>query len=209
MKGFVAVSGNIGSGKSTLTTRLSQRLGWQPYYEVVDENPYLADFYRDMARWSFPLQVFFLTRRFRHHQEILRAAGPVIQDRTIYEDAEIFARTLYLQGLMDERDYRAYVELFALVVDFLRPPDLVIYLRAPVSLLVERIEARDRAYERAIPADYLARLNDRYEEWIARFDLCSVLVLDAAAVRLDRLDDVIAAMRARLPTIFPPEEQRP
>lgn len=208
MKGFVAISGNIGSGKSTLTTRLSRRLGWQPYYEVVDENPYLADFYQNMARWSFPLQVFFLTRRFRHHQEILRARGPVIQDRTIYEDAEIFARTLFLQGLMDERDYRAYVELFALMVDFLRPPDLVIYLRAPVSLLIERIEGRNRAYERAVSADYLARLNDRYEEWIARFDLSPVLVLDAAAVRLDRLDDVIAAMRARLPTVFPLEDPR-
>jgi deoxyadenosine/deoxycytidine kinase len=209
VKGFLAVAGNIGSGKSTLTTRLCRRLGWQPYYEVVDENPYLADFYRDMARWSFPLQVFFLTRRFRHHQEILRAPHPVIQDRTIYEDAEVFARTLYLQGLMDERDYRAYVELFAVMMDFLRPPDLVIYLRAPVSLLVERIGGRDRTYERAISADYLARLNDRYEEWIARFDLCPVLVLDAAAVRLDRLDDVIAALRARLPTNLPLEEQRP
>ncbi|MDR7421139.1 MAG: deoxynucleoside kinase [Armatimonadota bacterium] len=208
MTRFVAMSGNIGSGKSTLTARLCQRLGWQPYYEVVDENPYLADFYHDMARWSFPLQVFFLTRRFRHHQEILRAPHPVIQDRTIYEDTEVFARNLYLQGLMDERDYRAYVDLFAIMADVLRPPDLVVYLRAPVALLIERIEARDRAYERAIPADYLAQLNDRYEEWIARFDRCPVLVLDAAAVRLDRLDDVIAAMQARVPTLFPLEGQR-
>jgi deoxyadenosine/deoxycytidine kinase len=182
---------------------LCQRLGWQPYYEVVDENPYLADFYADMARWSFPLQVFFLTRRFRHHQQILRATHSVVQDRTIYEDTEIFARNLYLQGLMDERDYRAYVELFNLMVDFLRPPDLVIYLRAPVALLVDRIRARDRDYEREIPVDYLAQLNERYEEWIARFDLAPVLALDAAAVRLDRLDDLVAAMQERLPTIFP------
>jgi deoxyadenosine/deoxycytidine kinase len=203
VKWFVAMSGNIGSGKSTLTTLLCQRLGWQPYYEVVDENPYLADFYADMARWSFPLQVFFLTRRFRHHQEILRAAHSVVQDRTIYEDTEIFARNLYLQGLMDERDYRAYVDLFGMMVGFLRPPDLVIYLRAPVALLVDRIRARDRNYERAIPADYLAQLNERYEEWITRFDACPVLTVEAASVHLDRLDDLIAAMQERLPTIFP------
>jgi deoxyadenosine/deoxycytidine kinase len=203
VKWFVAMSGNIGSGKSTLTTLLCQRLGWQAYYEVVDENPYLGDFYADMARWSFPLQVFFLTRRFRHHQEILRAAHSVVQDRTIYEDTEIFARNLYLQGLMDERDYHAYVDLFGMMVDFLRPPDLIVYLRAPVALLVDRIRARDRNYEREIPMAYLEQLNERYEEWIARFDLCPVMTLDAATVRLDRLDDLIAAMQQRLPTIFP------
>ena len=205
MKWFVAMSGNIGSGKSTLTTLLAQRLGWQPYYEVVDENPYLADFYGDMARWSFPLQVFFLTRRFRHHQEILRATHSVIQDRTIYEDADIFARNLYLQGLMDERDYRAYHDLFTMMVDYLRPPDLVIYLRAPVDVLIERIRARSRDFEREIPRDYLAQLNDRYEEWVARFDLCPVLQVEASSVRLDRLDDLLSQMQARLPTIFPIE----
>lgn len=205
MKWFVAMSGNIGSGKSTLTTLLAQRLGWQPYYEVVDENPYLADFYADMARWSFPLQVFFLTRRFRHHQEILRATRSVIQDRTIYEDAEVFARNLYLQGLMDERDYRAYHDLFWMMVEFLRPPDLVVYLRAPVDVLLERIRARSRDFEREIPRDYLAQLNDRYEEWVARFDLCPVLQVEASAVRLDRLDGLLSQMQARLPTIFPIE----
>jgi deoxyadenosine/deoxycytidine kinase len=203
MKWFVAMSGNIGSGKSTLTTLLSQRLGWQPYYEVVDENPYLVDFYADMSRWSFPLQVFFLTRRFRHHQEILRATRSVVQDRTIYEDAEIFARNLYLQGLMDERDYRAYHDLFYMMVDFLRPPDLVVYLRAPVDVLLERIRTRSRDFEREIPRPYLAQLNERYEEWVARFDLCPVLTVDAGMLRLDRLDDLIAQMQARLPTIFP------
>lgn len=206
MKWFVAMSGNIGSGKSTLTTLLCQRLGWQPYYEVVDENPYLADFYADMARWSFPLQVFFLTRRFRHHQEILRASHSVIQDRTIYEDAEIFARNLYLQGLMDERDFRAYVDLFYMMVEYLRPPDLVIYLRAPVDLLVARIRERSRDFEREIPRAYLEQLNERYEEWVARFALSPVLTVDAATVHLDRLDGLIAQMQARLPTIFPLEE---
>ncbi len=206
MKWFVAMSGNIGSGKSTLTTLLCQRLGWQPYYEVVDENPYLADFYADMARWSFPLQVFFLTRRFRHHQEILRATHSVIQDRTIYEDAEIFARNLYLQGLMDERDFRAYVDLFYMMVEYLRPPDLVIYLRAPVDVLLARIRERSRDFEREIPRGYLEQLNERYEEWVARFALSPVLTVDAATVHLDRLDGLIAQMQARLPTIFPLEE---
>ncbi len=203
MKWFVAMSGNIGSGKSTLTTLLCQRLGWQPYYEVVDENPYLPDFYAEMARWSFHLQVFFLSRRFRHHQEIVRGPSPVIQDRTIYEDVEIFARNLYLQGLMDERDFRCYHDLFKIMVEFLRPPDLVIYLRAPVELMQDRIMMRSRDYERQIPFDYLAQLNDRYEEWVARFDLCPMLQVDAASVRLDDPDLLISEMQAMLPTVFP------
>jgi deoxyadenosine/deoxycytidine kinase len=209
VKWFVAMSGNIGSGKSTLTTLLCQRLGWQPYYEVVDENPYLPDFYADMARWSFHLQVFFLSRRFRHHQEILRAGHAVIQDRTIYEDVEIFARNLYLQGLMDERDFRAYHDLFQTMVGFLRPPDLVIYLRAPVEVLQERIRTRSRDYERQIPADYLAQLNERYEEWVARFALCPVLEVDAASLALDRLDGLIVQMQQRLSSLFPLGDARP
>lgn len=209
MKWFVAMSGNIGSGKSTLTTLLAQRLGWQPYYEVVDENPYLPDFYADMPRWSFHLQVFFLSRRFRHHQEILRAPHSVIQDRTIYEDAEIFARTLYLQGLMDERDFRAYHDLFQTMLEFLRPPDLVVYLRAPVEVLLDRIRSRSRDFEREIPEAYLARLNDRYEEWVARFDLCPVMTLEAAEVSLDRLDEVIGRMQDHLPSLFPLAEPPP
>ncbi len=203
MKWFVAMSGNIGSGKSTLTTLLSQRLGWQPYYEVVDENPFLPDFYADMARWSFHLQVFFLTRRFRHHQEILRATASVIQDRTIYEDAEIFARNLYLQKIMDERDYRAYHDLFRMMAEFLRPPDLVVYLRAPVEVLLERIRTRSRDFEQRIPPAYLAQLNDRYEEWVTRFDLCPVVILDATSISLDHLEGVIQQMQDRLPSLFP------
>lgn len=209
MKWFVAMSGNIGSGKSTLTTLLCQRLGWQPYYEVVDENPYLPDFYADMARWSFHLQVFFLSRRFRHHQEILRVGHAVIQDRTIYEDVEIFARNLYLQGLMDERDFRAYHDLFQTMVGFLRPPDLVIYLRAPVEVLLERIRTRSRDYERQIPADYLAQLNERYEEWVARFALCPVLEVDAASLALEQIDELIVQMQQRLSSLFPLRDTRP
>lgn len=209
MKWFVAMSGNIGSGKSTLTTLLCQRLGWQPYYEVVDENPYLPDFYADMARWSFHLQVFFLSRRFRHHQEIQRAPRSVVQDRTIYEDVEIFARNLYLQRLMDERDFRTYQDLFQMMVEFLRPPDLIVYLRAPVDVLLDRIRTRGRDFERRIPAAYLAQLNELYEDWVARFDRCPVLVIEAASVDLGSLDAVIAQMQQRLPSLFPLQEPRP
>jgi len=209
VKWFVAMSGNIGSGKSTLTTLLCQRLGWQPYYEVVDENPYLPDFYADMARWSFHLQVFFLSRRFRHHQEIQRAPRSVVQDRTIYEDVEIFARNLYLQRLMDERDFRAYQDLFQMMVEFLRPPDLIVYLRAPVDVLLDRIRTRGRDFERRIPTAYLAQLNELYEDWVARFDRCPVLVIEAASVDLGSLDAVIAQMQQRLPSLFPPQEPRP
>ncbi len=203
MKWFVAVSGNIGSGKSTVTTLLSDRLGWKPYYEVVDENPYLPDFYGNMPRWSFHLQVFFLSKRFQHHQEIVGAQQSVIQDRTIYEDAEIFARNLYLQGLMDERDFRSYYELFNTMMGFLRPPDLVLYLSASVPTLLERIRLRARGYEQQIPEGYLAQLNDRYAEWIDNFTLCPVLTVDADRLDLANLDALIEQMRIRLPSVFP------
>lgn len=203
MKWFVAVSGNIGSGKSTITTLLSEKLGWKPYYEVVDENPYLPDFYADMPRWSFHLQIFFLSKRFQHHQEIVRAPHSVIQDRTIYEDAEIFARNLYLQGLMDERDFRNYNDLFNTMLQFLHPPDLIIYLKASVSTLLERITRRARDFERRIPAGYLAQLNERYVEWTERFTQCPILTVDADHLELANLDGLIAAMQSRLPSVFP------
>lgn len=203
MKWFIAVSGNIGSGKSTITTLLSEKLGWKPFYEVVDENPYLPDFYGNMPRWSFHLQVFFLSKRFQHHQEIVRAAGSVIQDRTIYEDAEIFARNLYLQGLMDERDFRNYVELFNTMTQFLQPPDLIVYLKASVRTLLERIHRRARVYERSIPPEYLAQLNERYAEWIQKFALCPILTVDSDNLDLNDLDRLIAEMQARIPSLFP------
>ena len=203
MKWFVAVSGNIGSGKSTITTLLSERLSWKPYYEIVDENPYLPDFYGDMPRWSFHLQVFFLSKRFQHHQAITAASESVIQDRTIYEDAEIFARNLYLQGLMDERDFRNYHELFTTMTQFLQPPNLIIYLKASVPTLLERIHRRARGYEQRIPADYLEQLNERYTEWTERFWLCPILTVDADTLDLNRLDDLIAEMRAAMPSLFP------
>jgi deoxyadenosine/deoxycytidine kinase len=179
MKKFVAVAGNIGVGKSTLVSMVSQRLGWQPFYEPESENPYLADFYQDMRTWAFHSQIFFLTRRLRSHRQLLDHPTSVIQDRSVYEDAEVFAQNLYRQGLMGERDYLSYHELYSVLSEFLPPPDLVIYLRASVPTLQSRIARRGREYERTITADYLEQLNRLYEEWIAHFSLCPVLSLPA------------------------------
>ncbi len=179
MKKFVAVAGNIGVGKSTLVSMLCTRLGWQPFFEPVGENPYLADFYRDMHQWSFHSQIFFLTRRLRSHRELLDHPTSAIQDRCVYEDAEVFAQNLFLQGLMDERDYASYHELYRVLSEFLPPPDLVVYLRASVETLRQRITHRGRDYERTISPEYLAQLNLLYEDWIANFSLCPVLTVPA------------------------------
>jgi deoxyadenosine/deoxycytidine kinase len=182
---FIAVAGNIAVGKSTLTALLSERLGWDAFYEAVDDNPYLADFYRDMRGWSFHSQVFFLSRRVRHHRQLLDRPGTVVQDRTVYEDAEIFAENLYRQGNMEERDYHTYCDLYQAMSLFLPPPDLVVYLRASVPTLQDRIRMRGRDYEQQVPADYLEQLNELYEEWIERFELCPVLTVPS-----DNLDFV-------------------
>jgi deoxyadenosine/deoxycytidine kinase len=182
---IIAVAGNVGVGKSTLTHLLSERLGWEPFYESVNDNPYLADFYSDMRQWSFHSQVFFLSRRLRNHRDILGHPNTVIQDRSVYEDAEIFARNLYLQQHMQERDYDCYNELYQTLAQFVPPPDLVIYLRASVPTLQQRIAMRGRDYERTIPEEYLEQLNALYEEWIDRFTLCPVLTVPA-----DQLDFV-------------------
>jgi len=179
VKKFVAVAGNIGVGKSSLVSRLCERLGWQPFYEPVEENPYLADFYREMQAWSFHSQIFFLTNRLRTHHQLLKHPTSALQDRTIYEDAEIFAHNLYRQGLMNERDYRTYRHLYEVLTEFLPPPDLVIYLRASVPTLLDRITRRGRDYERHISADYLGQLNQLYEQWISGFNLCPVLAVPA------------------------------
>jgi deoxyadenosine/deoxycytidine kinase len=177
MKRFVAVAGNIGVGKSTLVALLCQRLDWQPFYEPVADNPYLADFYADMSSWSFHSQIFFLTHRLRAHRQLLDHPTSVLQDRTVYEDAEIFAENLYRQGLIHPRDYHTYRELYEVLTDFLPPPDLVLYLRASVPTLLSRISNRGRDYERQITFDYLSQINTLYEEWIARFSLCPVLTV--------------------------------
>ncbi len=184
-KHFIGVAGNIGVGKSTLTALLSQHLGWEPFLEGVQDNPYLADFYTDMARWSFHSQIFFLARRLRHHRQLLDRPNSVIQDRTVYEDAEIFARNLYEQESMETRDYDTYCELYQAVTAILPPPNLVLYLRASTPTLVKRIQQRGRYYERQITEDYLDKLNVLYEDWFNHFALCPVLTIPA-----DRLDFV-------------------
>jgi deoxyadenosine/deoxycytidine kinase len=177
MEHFIAVAGNIGVGKSTLVGLLSKKLGYEPFYEPVAENPYLADFYEDMPAWGFHSQIYFLMRRLRIHRKLLDVDGSVIQDRSVYEDAEIFAHNLYLQEAINDRDYETYKELYQVLVEFLPPPDFVIYLRASVPTLLNRIAKRGRDYERTISAAYLADLNELYESWVQDFDLCPILTV--------------------------------
>lgn len=177
MKKFIVVAGNIGVGKSTLVELLAGRLDWEPFYEPVGENPYLADFYQDMKAFSFQSQVFFLTRRLHAHRQLIEHPTSAIQDRSVYEDAEIFAYNLYLQGNMAQRDYETYKDLYQVLSLFLPPPDLVIYLRARVDTLMNRIEQRGRDYERQIQSTYLEQLNQLYQQWIRHFQLCPVLTV--------------------------------
>lgn len=174
----IAIAGNIGSGKTTLTKLLAQHYGWEAHFEDVDENPYLNDFYNDMQRWSFNLQIFFLNSRFNQVTEIHSKGKKVIQDRTIYEDAYIFAPNLHAMGLMTTRDFENYFSLFSLMDTFISPPDLLIYLRASVPALVNQIQQRGRDYEESIRLDYLKRLNERYEAWISTYDKGKLLIID-------------------------------
>ena len=175
---YIAIAGNIGAGKSSLTGLLAQHFGWQAFYESVDDNPYLADFYEDMLRWSFNLQIYFLSSRFRHQKDMLKKETSLIQDRTIYEDAYIFAPNLHSMGLMTTRDFENYFSLFNLIESFVKAPDLLIYLRASVSKLVQNIQTRGREYEESIRLDYLKRLNERYEAWISTYDKGKLLIID-------------------------------
>ncbi len=181
-KKFIAVAGNIGSGKSSLTTLLGNTFGWKPYYESVEDNPYLSDFYGDMKRWSFHLQIYFLSHRFHTHKKISESTESVIQDRSIYEDAEIFARNLYEIGNMAQRDYDNYVALYTVMTDYLRVPDLMIYLRASVDTLKKQIEKRGREYEQSIPATYLEQLNAHYETWISNYSKGTLLVIESDGI---------------------------
>lgn len=206
-KYFIAVAGNIGAGKSTLTHLLSQQLGWEPFFEADVENPYLADFYTDMKRWSFHSQVFYLGKRLEAHRLLVDHPGSVVQDRTVYEDAEIFARNLYNQGAMSERDYDAYLRLYTAVSSFLPPPDLVIYLCGSVTTLAQHIFKRGRDYERNIGTDYLERLNALYDQWIANWTRCPVLRvsmddLDFAG-RPEDLASIVNAVKERIAPVTP------
>ncbi len=176
---FLAVAGNIGAGKSSLTRLLAERLGWKPVFESVEDNPYLPDFYGDMKRWSFHLQMYFLANRFKHHRAIVESGQSVIQDRSIYEDAEIFARNLHEMGNMDQRDYDTYVSLFHVMMEFLKPPDLLIYLRASVGTLLRQIERRGRSFEKTIPREYLEKLQSHYERWITSYRRGPLLIVES------------------------------
>ena len=186
---FIAIAGNIGAGKTELTDFLCRRYGLKPFYEPNDQNPYLADFYSDMRTWAYRSQLFFLTHKFRLHLALQGEPGAVIQDRTIYEDAEIFARNLFRQRLIEKRDFETYWELYQSIKRALRPPDLMIQLRCPVRTLRQRIRSRGRSFEQDIPAEYLRRLNRLYEDWFASYDLSPVLVLETD--KLDYLTDLV------------------
>ena len=174
----IAVAGNIGAGKTTLSELLAKHYKWTPHYEDVDQNPYLNDFYNDMQRWSFNLQIYFLNSRFKKILDIRESGKTVIQDRTIYEDAEIFAPNLHSMGLMSTRDFTNYKTLFDLMVSLIQPPDLLIYLRAGVPTLVNQIQKRGREYENSIRLDYLKQLNDRYESWVSNYKMGQLLIIN-------------------------------
>lgn len=184
-KYFISVAGNIGSGKSSLTRMIAKEFGWIPYYESVQDNPYLSDFYDDMRRWSFQLQVYFLSHRFHTHKKIIASKRSVIQDRSIYEDVEIFARNLYLMGRMEKRDYNNYRALFYEMVSYLQAPDLVVYLKADVKTLLNQIKLRGRDFEQSMEKKYIERLNRSYKKWINEYKLGKVLTIES-----DNLDFV-------------------
>ena len=206
-KKYVAIAGNIGAGKSSLTRVLSDYFKWEAYFERVDDNPYLTDFYEDMHRWSFNLQVFFLSSRFSHQRKVEEVPHSVVQDRSIYEDAEIFARNLFEMGLMSERDFENYTDLFKIMTSYLQPPDLLVYLRASTPTLVRHIQARGRDFETTIRIEYLERLNKHYENWVDRYTEGPKIIID-----VDELDfvnvtedqrEIIGRIESRLFGLFP------
>jgi deoxyadenosine/deoxycytidine kinase len=202
----IAIAGNIGSGKTTLTTLIAKHYKYTAHFEEVDNNPYLSDFYKDMQRWSFNLQVFFLRSRFRQLIDIKKKSKKIVQDRTIYEDAYIFAPNLHAMGLMTTRDFENYTDLFDVMDEFITPPDLLIYLRASVPSLVTNIQKRGREYEEAIRLDYLTRLNERYEAWITTYTKGKLLIIDIDNNRFhenpEDLGTIISGIEAQLNGLF-------
>jgi len=205
----VAIAGNIGAGKTTLCEQLGHHFGWQVHYESTDNNPYLSDFYNDMKRWSFNLQVFFLNNRYRQILDIHRGDITVVQDRTIYEDAYIFAPNLHDMGLMATRDFENYFDLFKLMTSQIQSPDLLIYLRASISTLVSHIQSRGRDYEGSMSLDYLKKLNERYENWIQTYREGPLLIINVDEVDFknnpEDLGKIINMVSGELHGLFPPE----
>ena len=199
---FIGIAGNIGVGKTTFTEIVAERQGWHPFYESVMDNPYLSDFYGDMRRWSFNLQIYFLHHRFRNHVKMSQQDNGVIQDRTIYEDVEIFAKNLHLMGNIDARDWENYRNLFKVMISFLRKPDLIIYLKASTDTLLTRIKNRDRSYEKTIDPEYLHTLNVSYDKWIESIVDIPVLVVDTNSFNIfkdkDMLESIIAQINDKL-----------
>ncbi len=174
----IAIAGNIGAGKTTLTEKLAKHYGWNPLYELVDHNPYLKDFYSDMTRWAFHLQIYFLNSRFNQAHQIRSSTKTIIQDRTIYEDAHIFAANLHKSGHISDRDYQSYLDIFNSMITFVQPPDLLIYLKADIPKLVQQIQKRNREFEYNIKLEYLKTLNEHYEKWIGQYKQGKLLIID-------------------------------
>ena len=206
----IAIAGNIGSGKTTLTKMLAAHYGWTPKFESVDFNPYLADFYEDMERWSFNLQIYFLNKRFQDVVEIAKQKEVIIQDRTIYEDARIFARNLHDMGLMSTRDFENYTDLFDLMMSLVGYPDLLIYLRSSIPNLIAQIQKRGREYEKSIRIDYLTGLNEKYEEWIGSYT-GNLLIVDADNIKFGNKPEdfelITNMIDAKLYGLFPESNQ--
>jgi deoxyadenosine/deoxycytidine kinase len=186
---YIVIAGNIGVGKTTLTELVSKRLGWEPMYETFQENPFLADFYDDMPRWAFHSQVFFLSQRLKQHHFLLQRNGSIVQDRSIYEDAEVFARNLHLQGSLSSKEWQAYEDLYRAIVRVLAPPNLLVYLQASPATLLARIAQRGRDYESTISEAYIAQLNVCYDDWIDNFKLCPTLTIQTDGLDYVRYED--------------------
>jgi deoxyadenosine/deoxycytidine kinase len=202
----IAVSGNIGSGKTTLAEKLSRHYGWTPLYESVDHNPYLKDFYEDMARWAFHLQIYFLNSRFNQVHQIHASERTIIQDRTIYEDAHIFAANLHKSKHISDRDYQSYLDIFNSMISFVKPPDLLIYLKADIPKLVQQIQKRNRDFEYNIKLEYLRTLNEHYETWIGQYKLGKLLIIDVNNMdfveRVEDFSNIVGRIDLELNNLF-------